>query len=101
MQPSTRPESTSFSIERPPVPVAWKTRQSWSASSAARTISTQGVVTPNMVSPMAGLSSAAGASPRIMPASACAALASTTREMRLSPAISTTEYIIVMSLGPT
>ena len=54
-----------------------------------------------MVSPMAGLSSAASASPRIMPASAWAALASTTREMRLSPAMSTTEYIIVMSLGPT
>ena len=54
-----------------------------------------------MVRPMAGLSSAAAASARIMPASAWAALASTTREIRLSPATSTTEYIIVMSLGPT
>ena len=54
-----------------------------------------------MVKPMAGLSSPAGVAPCIMPASAWAALASTTREMRLRPATSTTEYIIVMSLGPT
>ncbi len=27
MTPAIRPESTSFSIDWPPVPVAWKTRQ--------------------------------------------------------------------------
>ena len=26
--PASRPESTSFSIERPPMPVAWNTRHS-------------------------------------------------------------------------
>ena len=36
-----------------------------------------------------------------MPASACAALASTRSEMRLMPATSVTEYIMQMSDGPT
>ena len=36
-----------------------------------------------------------------MPAMALAALPSTSREMRLSPATSVTEYIMAMSAGPT
>ena len=36
-----------------------------------------------------------------MPASACAALASTRSEIRLMPATSVTEYIMQMSDGPT
>ena len=54
MTAEMRPESTNFSIERPPTPVAWKTRHSQSAASAAVICCTQGVVTPNMVSPTAG-----------------------------------------------
>ena len=97
------PESTSFSMARPPVPVAWKTRQSKRPSSAARARCTQGVVTPNMVMPRAGRLATAGIAPaaRTMPASACAALASTRRLMRFRPATSVTECSIAMSLGPT
>jgi hypothetical protein len=61
------------------------------------------VVTPNMVSATAGLVSAC-ASLRpwaIIPASACAAFASTRSEMRLMPETSVTEYIMQMSEGPT
>ena len=102
-------ESTSFSIDCPPVPVAWKTRQSCSPSSWRDTAWTQGVVTPNIVSPMAGRVSAAdlsaapalSADQAIMPASACAALDSTRAEMRLMPETSVTEYIMQMSDGPT
>jgi hypothetical protein len=36
-----------------------------------------------------------------MPASACAALASTRSLIRLMPCTSVTEYIMQMSLGPT
>ena len=36
-----------------------------------------------------------------MPASACAAFASTFSEMRLMPEMSVTEYIMQMSEGPT
>jgi hypothetical protein len=36
-----------------------------------------------------------------MPASALAPLASTTREIELRPCTSVTEYIMVMSAGPT
>ena len=67
------------------------------------TIWTQGVVTPNMVSPSAGLSSVAGSGMAflIIPAIAWAALPSTRREMRFSPCMSVTEDIIAMSEGPT
>ena len=54
MTPVRSPESTSFSIDWPPIPVAWKTRQSYSPLSCAVTCCTQVVVTPNMVRPMAG-----------------------------------------------
>ena len=102
--PASRPESTSFSIDWPPVPVAWKVRQSYCSSSALVTACTQGVVTPNMVRPMAGLVVvwllSRGAF-RIMPASAWAALDSTRSEMRLMPETSVTAYIMQMSAGPT
>ena len=89
-------------MDCPPVPVAWKTRQSNFSSSAPETICTQGVVTPNMVRPMAGLVSAEGLRAwAIMPASAWAALESTCSEMRLMPWTSVTEYIMQMSDGPT
>ena len=48
------PESTSFSIERPPTPVAWNTRHSNSSFRSAAIFCTAGVVTPNMVMPIAG-----------------------------------------------
>ena len=54
--PASRPESTSFSIDWPPVPVAWNTRQSNSFCSCLVTACTHGVVTPNIVSPIAGFS---------------------------------------------
>ena len=107
--PASRPESTSFSIERPPTPVAWKTRHSKSPRSAAAICCTAGVVTPNMVRPIDGrlaLASralAARASSRAftMPTSALAPLASTWREIEFRPCTSVTEYIMVMSAGPT
>ena len=54
MKPASRPESARLSIERPPVPVAWNTRQSKSPSSRRTTPCTAGVVTPNIVMPTAG-----------------------------------------------
>jgi hypothetical protein len=65
------------------------------------TACTQGVVTPNMVRPSAGRWPSTGGGWAIMPASACAALASTFSLMRLMPCTSVTEYIMQMSLGPT
>src|SRR6188472_101759 len=92
--PTISPESTSFSIDCPPVPVAWNTSGSnRPASSAARRV-TKGVVTPNIVSPIGGRSSP-------LVGIALAALPSTCREMRLRPATSVTEYIMAMSEGPT
>src|SRR3979490_618370 len=74
----------------------------------ARARSTQGVVLPNMLAvmtgrlPMAVLSpSRACASPAAMPTIAHAALARILVEIRFRPAMSTTEYIMVMSLVPT
>ena len=56
----------------------------------------------NIVKPIAGLVSLpAAAGCAIMPASACAALASTFSLMRLMPCTSVIEYIMQMSLGPT
>ena len=110
MTPDSSRESTSFSMDWPPMPVAWNTRQSYSPLSWAVTCCTHVVVTPNMVRPTAGRPSAARrwaaarASARrclTMPAIACAPLASTWREMELSPCTSVTEYIIMMSEGPT
>ena len=103
--PASRPESASFSMVWPPVPVAWKTRQSYSASSCLHTAWTHGVVRPNIVRPRAGLpccsADEGGRENASMPASACAAFASTFSEMRLIPATSVTEYIMQMSEGPT
>ena len=72
---------------------------------------TQGVVTPNMVRPTAGSSGARARGARrlarrgsrafTMPAIACAPLARTWREIALRPCTSVTEYIIMMSDGPT
>ena len=60
---------------------------------------TQGVVTPNIVAAISGLSPAsAGGSVLTMPAMAAAALAMMRAEMRLMPATSTTAGIIVTSL---
>ena len=102
MTPSRSPESASFSMDCPPTPVAWKTRQSQSSASCWVTCCTQGVVTPNIVSPIAGFVAWAPATGCvIMPASACAAFASTRSLMRLMPCTSVTEYIMQISLGPT
>ena len=55
-----------------------------------------------MVRPSAGLLVAEIAGGwAIIPASACAALASTCSLMRWMPCTSVTEYIMQMSLGPT
>ena len=83
------------------MPVAWKTRQSYSSCRASVTAVTHGVVTPNIVRPRAGLSPVSTGGRLRAPASASAAFASTTRLMRLSPATSVTEYISAMSLSPT
>ncbi len=88
-------------MARPPVPVAWKTRGSTASPSRSVTAVTHGVVTPNIVSPTAGRSCATGISCRTIPATACAALPITRREMRLRPATSVTEYHIAMSEAPT
>ena len=86
-------------MARPPVPVAWKISASRSSRRPAARV-TQGVVTPNMVRPTAGRPSAA-AGARDMPTMAWAAWASTVRVMRLRPAMSATECIMVMSETPT
>ena len=62
---------------------------------------THGVVTPNMVAATIGRSSAGGIACSTIPLTAPAALARIRRESRLSPATSTTEYIIVMSFTST
>ena len=66
------------------------------------TACTHGVVTPNIVRPMAGLVTAwLGGGCAIMPASACAAFASTCSLDAVDARTSVTEYIMQMSLGPT
>ncbi len=100
-KPVSIPLSASFSIVRPPVPVAWKTRQSWLSRKAAVIAVTQGVVTPNIVSPMAGLPPLAVAGCSAMPAIASAALVRTTRLIRFSPARSVTAGIRIRSEMPT
>ena len=100
--PAIASKSTSFSIDWPPTPVAWKTRHSKSSSNAPVMASTQGVVTPNMVSPIAGftLPRRSGTRSRsfvlaarafTMPTMAAAPLASTWRVTELRPATSVTE----------
>ena len=104
MTAEINPESTSFSSDCPPVPVAWKVRQSQRSSRRCVTACTHGVVTPNIVSPMAGferLGAPSRAAFRIIPPSACAAFARTRSEIRLMPETSVTEYIMQMSDGPT
>ncbi len=62
------------------------------------------MVSPNIVRPIAGFDSDAEVfllEKAIIPASACAAFASTFSEMRLMPEMSVTEYIMQMSEGPT
>jgi hypothetical protein len=73
-----------------------------SASRLSCTRLTQGVVTPNIVAATIGTSrtSSSTATPTI-PAIAPAAPAITRREMRLSPAMSTTGYMSVISDVPT
>ena len=95
------PLSARPSIARPPVPVAWKIRESRLSPRRSATRVTQGVVTPNMVRPTAGRPSAAAGPARDMPTTAWAASASTVRVMRLRPAMSATECIMVMSETPT
>ena len=94
------PLSASISSARPPVPVAWKTSGSWLARRMSATRVTHGVVTPNMVRPTAGLVVVAGRTPA-MAVMAAAAWARTVRVMRLSPAMSATGCIMVMSETPT
>ena len=53
-EPRQQPESPRFSIDLPPTPVAWKTRQSKSPSRRFEMACTAGVVTPNIVIPIAG-----------------------------------------------
>ena len=84
------------------MPVAWNTSGSYSVLSASTSWVTSGVVTPNIVRPIAGRSDAlAGTGLRTIPAIALAALPRTWREIRFRPATSVTEYIIAMSAGPT
>ena len=62
---------------------------------------THGVVTPNIVAPTSGFASSAGTVRPTMPAIAPAAFAMIRADTRLTPAMSTTEYIIVTSTAPT
>ena len=102
MMARRKPDSANFSIDCPPVPVAWNTKPSCVAARWLRTAFTQAVVTPNIVRPIAGLlESDWGSGARAMPATACAALPMTRRERSFNPAMSTTEYIMAMSLEPT
>ena len=96
-------------MDRPPTPVAWKTRHSKSSRKSAEIFCTAGVVTPNMVMPIAGRPALASRALAVrssrraftMPINALAPFASTVREIELRPCTSVTEYIIVMSAGPT
>ena len=101
MKPVSMPLSASFSIVRPPVPVAWNTMQSKSFFSRSAIAVTQGVVTPNMVSPMEGLASRRCGGFCAMPAIACAALLRMVRLRSLRPARSVTDGTITISEMPT
>ena len=84
-------------------PVAWNVMTSYSPSSALRTASQQGVVTPNMLMPSAGFEGTdeTGGRQRAIPLIAAAALDRMAVEMGLMPATSTIEGIIIMSVHPT
>mmetsp|Transcript_50154 Transcript_50154/g.138952 ORF Transcript_50154/g.138952 Transcript_50154/m.138952 type:complete len:301 (+) Transcript_50154:181-1083(+) len=101
--PASTPDVASFSIALPPAPVAWNVSTSYCASSALRTASQHGVVTPNMDMASIGLAPAATAffGCSAMPAAAAAAFDSTDVEMALMPATSTTEGMTVTSEQPT
>ena len=100
--PAVMPASTSDSIARPPVPVAWKTSTSKPAFSKTDfAVCTHCVVFPNMLATMMGLSSVAGMIVSTIPQIAPAARPRMVREMRLSPATSTMAGIITMSFTPT
>ena len=72
------------------------------APRAARRASvTHGVVTPNIVAATSGFASSGGTVAWTIPAIAPAALAMIRAEIRLTPEMSTTEYIIVTSTAPT
>ena len=62
---------------------------------------THGVVTPNIVAPISGLSTVTGAPTVTIPAMAAAAFERMREETALMPEMSTTEGIIVTSLEPT
>ena len=62
---------------------------------------THGVVTPNIVAPTSGPCWTSGGVAPAMPAIAAAALVMIRAEIELTPAMSTTEYIIVTSTVPT
>jgi hypothetical protein len=62
---------------------------------------TPGVVTPNIDAPISGRCSIAGTVACTMPAIAPAALVRIRAEIEFTPAMSTTEYIIVTSTAPT
>ena len=100
--PARKPSRTSASIDWPPAPVAWKTSTSYpSSSSRSRARVTHGVVTPNIVAPTSGFASSAGTVACTIPAIAPAAFVMIRAETRLTPEMSTTEYIIVTSTAPT
>src|SRR5438128_5079040 len=102
--PLRKLDSTSASMDCPPVPVAWKTSTSYpSRSRVPRARVTEGVVTPNIVAATSGRLSPAASPARAfaIPAAAPAALLRIRAEIRLIPAMSTTEYIIVTSTAPT
>ena len=82
---------------RPPVPVAWNTMQSCVPRNAADIAVTQGVVTPNIVRPMAGLPCVWAMRCVAIPAIASAAFDKMTRDNRFSPARSVTAGIITIS----
>jgi hypothetical protein len=58
-------------------------------------------VTPNIVAPTSGFASSSGTAPLTIPNIAPAAFAMIRADTRLTPAMSTTEYIIVTSTAPT
>ena len=95
--PVNCPSVTSFSIVRPPVPVAWNTMGSNRALSRSMICVTAGVVTPNMVRPMAGLPPVKAAGVALIAVIASAARLSTTRLIRLRPARSVMAGIMMMS----
>ena len=97
------PPIISSSMERPPLPVAWKMMGAYPASSKrAAHFSTQAVVFPNIETQIMGLSFPSGIkSYCIIPQTAPAALDMIILEKRFSPQISTMDGNSTMSLVPT